>query len=210
MSVRVKSCNGVTVISKVSNQRWKCIKFNPLFFAGHNWVFWFFSYWDSNASSSIISFSPAIIDYSGLSPIEIQMHQVDLLFLAGHDWLFCFFLLLTFKVCLCIYCYVFVSVMYLFVCMAVCHWVKIGCKTFGKAQITASASFSVELKSILGRFLCQRRQTAKGGCWFGEAAIDIKTFILQHRGSSAEIRNCRSNGKTCYDMNFALLDIKRR
>ena len=36
MSVRVKSCNGVTVISKVSNQRWKCIKFNPLFFAGHN------------------------------------------------------------------------------------------------------------------------------------------------------------------------------
>ena len=62
MSVRVKSCNGVTVISKVSNQRWKCIKFNPLFFAGHNWVFWFFSYWDSNASSSIISFSPAIIE----------------------------------------------------------------------------------------------------------------------------------------------------
>ena len=170
MSVRVKSCNGVTVISKVSNQRWKCIKFNPLFFAGHNWVFWFFSYWDSNASSSIISFSPAIIDYSGLSPIEIQMHQVDLLFfaghnwvfwffsywdsnasssiisfspaiidysglspieiqmhqvdllfLAGHNWLFWFFLLLTFKVCLCIYCYVFVSVMYLFVCMAVCH-----------------------------------------------------------------------------------------
>ena len=76
MSVRVKSCNGVTVISKVSNQRWKCIKFNPLFFAGHNWLFWFFSYWDSNASSWIISFSPAIIDYSGLSPIEIQMHQV--------------------------------------------------------------------------------------------------------------------------------------
>ena len=52
MSVRVKSCNGVTVISKVSNQRWKCIKFNPLF-------------------------SPGVIDYFGFSPIEIQMHQVQ-------------------------------------------------------------------------------------------------------------------------------------